>query len=63
LAIDFNANRFGFPNYITIAASALTFIEVKGASEKIRDTQIPWLQWLKNHGQEVKILRVKAMAA
>lgn len=60
IAVNPAENRAGLPDYTIWHASDVQFIEVKGERERIRDTQISWINWMQAQGFGVKVVRVKA---
>lgn len=54
-----NGNRAGIPDYSIWKGAEVFFIEVKGAREKIRESQLSWLAWMNAEEIPVKIIRVK----
>lgn len=61
IAQNVNDNRAGLPDYIAFNNRDIIFVEVKRAKEKIRDTQINWISFLKNNSVPVYIYRVKGV--
>jgi hypothetical protein len=62
IALNPNSNRSGLPDYMIWKDGVITFIEVKGIREKIRESQAAWLLWMLAEGISIKVVRVKGIA-
>jgi len=62
IATNPSENRAGLPDYMIWKGGEVTFVEVKGPREKIRDSQTAWLAWMQAEGIAVKIVRVSGGA-
>ena len=62
IATNPTENRAGTPDYSIWRGPDVSFIEVKGIRETIRESQIAWLTWMHTEGMPVKIVRVKGKA-
>lgn len=62
IAMNPNENRAGLPDYVIWKDGTVTFVEVKGIREKIRDAQVAWLAWMNMEGIPARIIRVRGIA-
>lgn len=61
IAQNVSENRAGLPDYIIWKNNEITLVEVKRLKEKIRDSQINWISFLKRNNVPVLIVRVKGI--
>lgn len=59
IAQDVNRNRAGLPDFIAWDDRDMFHIESKKFKEKLRDSQVAWLDRFKTQGIKYKIIRVK----
>jgi len=62
IASNPNANRSGLPDYMIWKDGVITFIEVKGIREKIRESQEAWLSWMLAEGMSINIVWIKGVS-
>ncbi|MBI9055982.1 MAG: VRR-NUC domain-containing protein [Bacteroidales bacterium] len=55
---DLNNNRAGLPDFIVWKGSDLFHVEVKRKNEKLRETQLKWINLFENQEIKYKIIRV-----
>ena len=61
IACDPSANRAGLPDYMVWKDGEVTFVEVKGPREKIRESQKAWHDWMQDARIPLLIVRVKGV--
>jgi hypothetical protein len=61
IAMNPTENRAGLPDYVIWNDALLEMVEVKQLRERIRDTQVNWLNWMLENNIPVRIVRVKGI--
>jgi hypothetical protein len=61
IAMNPSENRAGLPDYVIWDDTLLEMVEVKQLRERIRDTQVNWLNWMLENNIPVRIVRVKGI--
>lgn len=56
-----NHNRAGVSDFVVWNDDSLTMIEVKKIREKIRESQLEWLNWMVEESIPVRIVRLRAV--
>jgi|JI10StandDraft_1071094.scaffolds.fasta_scaffold02162_23 hypothetical protein len=56
-----NENRSGVSDFVVWNDEILKMVEVKTVREKIRDSQVSWIQWMDSEGIPIEIVRIKGV--